>query len=163
MGTPWQYMEMLGVAGKPALGAVTTQFWEGPARAVVFSMGWGPPASVLPYRGPSSSPTCPRRLAWPQRAPCPSLAGFCSRPPTWAPGQAPRQGPVQGNNATVFLMVEGRHKDEERHAQKKGRMRKGNDSEKTSDKSTLRIIILSKWEITTWFKIPLSLQDLQLQ
>lgn len=96
-----------------------------PGRAVVFSVGWGPPASVLPYRGPSSSPTCPRRLAWPQRAPCPSLAGFCSRPPTWAPGQALRQGPVQGNNATVFLMVEGRHKDEERHAQKKGRMELG--------------------------------------
>lgn len=43
----------------------------------------------------------------------PSLAGFCSWPLTWAPVQALRQGPVQGNNATVFLMVEGRSKDEE--------------------------------------------------
>lgn len=72
--------------------------------AVELSVGWGPPASALPSRAQGG---------WRgQRAPCPSLAGFCL-PPTWAPGQALRQGPVQGNNTPVFPMVDGGPKDEE--------------------------------------------------
>lgn len=35
------------------------------------------------------------------------------RPPTWAQGQAPRQGPILGNNAPVFLPVEGRSGEDE--------------------------------------------------
>lgn len=154
-------MEMLGVVGKncpqsnghPILGRP----WPVLCRKMVFSVGWGPPASVLPCRGPSSSPTCPRRLAWPQRAPCPSLAGFCSRPPTWAPGQALRQGPVPGNNTTVFLMVEGRPKDEEGETcTEKGRMELGEGA--LSQGYTRSCGVSQRSLVGGWGKVPGSLE-----
>lgn len=74
---------------------------------------WGPPAPVPTWRGQSGSRACPRRLAWQQRAPRPYFTAFCSRPPTWAWGQAPRQGSILGNNASVFLLVEGRSAEDE--------------------------------------------------
>lgn len=80
---------------------------------VVVVVVWGPLALVPSWRGQSGIRACPRRLAWRQRAPRPSFAEFCSRPPTWAQGQAPRQGPVLGNNAAVFLPVEGRSAEDE--------------------------------------------------
>lgn len=48
------------------------------------------------------------------------------RPPTWAQGQAPRQGPILGNNAPVFLPVEGRSgEDEVGQASRRERSREG--------------------------------------
>lgn len=74
----------------------------------------GPLAPIPSWRGQSGIRACPRRLAWRHRAPRPSFAEFCSRPPTWARGQAPRQGPVLVNNASVFLLpVEGRSAEDE--------------------------------------------------
>lgn len=74
----------------------------------------GPLAPIPSWRGQSGIRACPRRLAWRHRAPRPSFAEFCSRPPTWARGQAPRQGPVLVNNASVFLLpVEGRSSEDE--------------------------------------------------
>lgn len=43
----------------------------------------------------------------------PRLYCVLFRPPTWAQGQAPRQGPILGNNAPVFLPVEGRSGEDE--------------------------------------------------
>jgi hypothetical protein len=46
--------------------------------------------------------------------PTPPLLGFVpARPPTWAAGQAPRQGPVLRSCAPVFLPVEGSLEDGE--------------------------------------------------
>lgn len=109
----YMILGMLGMGGgKLSPRAITTKVWDGssgsgtlPGMMVVI---WGSPAWVPSWRGQSGGEACPRRLAWQQRAPRPSFAAFCSRSPTWAWGQTPRQGPVLGNNASVFLLVEGR-------------------------------------------------------